>query len=227
MLYFETQRACANSNSKKSHQKLLKGLWRRKNAEDLLAELHPDLGRMELEAKCVLESAGDRDHPSEGLVQVPKPEHKVLLNSSQPQLERAGSLGRAVRRSSSLKCRNSSGSWHRCLAQKQNNRRQRDWWLFWEASTHTEFILARFFSNLKKNKMGCIRLEMRSSRLLLTGGLRCLPAWSLCTLPLHQLSLRQPKLVLWLTEVSCWSLLSHSPSLYLRIGGRKLGIDVS
>lgn len=102
MLYFETQRACANSNSKKSHQRILKGLWIRKNAGDLLAELHPDLGRMELEAKCVLESAGDRDHPSEGLVQVPKPEHKVLLNSSQPQLERAGSLGRAVRRSSSL-----------------------------------------------------------------------------------------------------------------------------
>lgn len=28
------------------------------------------------------------------------------------------------------KCRNSSGRWHCCLAQKQNNRWQSDWWLF-------------------------------------------------------------------------------------------------
>lgn len=218
---------CANRNSKKSHQRLLKGLWRRKNAGGLPAELHPDLGRIDLGAKCVLESAGDRDRPSEGSVQVPKPERKVLLNSSQPQLEHAGSLGRAVRLSSSLKCRNSSRSWHCCLAQKQNNRQQSDSCLFWEASTPTEFILARFFSNLKKNKMGCIRLELRSSRLLLTGGLHCLPVWSLRTLPFHQPSLRQPELVLWLREVSCLSLLSHSPSLYLRICGRTLGIGVS
>lgn len=119
---------CANSNSKNSHQRLLKGLWRRKNAGGLLAELHPDLGRMELGAKCVLASAGDKDHLSEGSVHVPKAKCKALLNGSQLQLEYAASLGRAARQSSSLKCRNSSGSWHRCLAQKQNNRR--DWWLF-------------------------------------------------------------------------------------------------
>lgn len=59
---------CANSNSKSSHQRLLKGLWRRKNAAGLLAELHPDLGRMELGAKCVLASGGGENRPSEGSI---------------------------------------------------------------------------------------------------------------------------------------------------------------
>lgn len=89
-----------------------------------MAELHPHLGRMELGAKCVLASGGDKDRLSEGSVQVPKAKRRVLVNSSQPQLEHAASLGRAARQSSSLKCRNSSGSWHRCLAQKQNNRQE-------------------------------------------------------------------------------------------------------
>lgn len=191
------------------HQRLLKVLQRSNKAVEVSGQsfIHTWAG-LSLEQSASLVSAGDKDLLSEGLVLVPKARCKVLLNGSQPWLEHAASLGWAERWSISLKCRNSSRSWHCHLAQKQKNRRQSDWWLFEEASAPTEFILELFFSTLeKKNEVGCVRPELCSA------GLCCLLACSSCTL--HSTSGPEDTLN-WCCDWGRWPAcpyFPHSPSL--------------